>query len=115
MVMLGDMLAAARNSSSSFQAWLERSDPALATRIADTAAKSGMTPTQFVRGAIADFDRFAAEEDWATLTSSLRDTDDPGTVCLLAMAHWRLTVRGCASHSHRAESPEMDHERRQAG
>jgi hypothetical protein len=107
--MLGDMLAAARDSSSSFHLWLERSDPSLATQITDAAAKSGMTPTQFVRCAIADFDRFAAEEDWATLTSSLRDTGDPGTVCLLAMAHWRLTVRGCDNHSHRhimAESPE---------
>ena len=111
MVMLGDMLAAARNSSPGFQAWLEKSDAALAGRIADAAAKSGMTPTQFVRGAIEDFDRFAAEEDWATLTSSLRDTDDPGTVCLLAMVHWRLTVHGCDSHSHRkmmAKLPE-DH------
>ena len=109
MAMLGDLLAAARDSSSGFQAWLERSDAALASRIADAASRSGMTPTQFVRGAVADFGRFAAEEDWATLTSSLRDTDDPGTVCLLAMAHWRLTVNGCDSHSHRhsmAEPPE---------
>lgn len=108
MVMLGDMLTAARHSSPGFQAWLRRSDAALASRIEEAAAKYGLTPTQFVRGAIADFDRFASEEDWATLTSSLRDTDDPGTVCLLAMAHWRLTVQGCASHSLRTESPE-DH------
>jgi hypothetical protein len=109
MVMLGDMLAAARDSSSGFQAWLERSDAALAVRITEAASESGITPTQFVRSAIADFDRYAAEEDWATLTSSLRDTDDPGTVCLLAMVHWRLTVRGCDNHSHRhimAEPPE---------
>ena len=48
---------------------------------------------------MADFNRFAPEEDWATLTSSLRDTDDPGTTCLLAMVHWRLTVRGCSEHA----------------
>lgn len=108
-MMLGDMLAAARQSSARFQAWLEQSDPALAGRIATAAASAAMTPTQFVRAAMADFNRFAAEEDWATLTSSLRDTDDPGTVCLLAMAHWRLTVRGCDQHAHRqaiADSPE---------
>ena len=98
-MMLGDMLAAARTSSGSFQAWLERSDPALAADIKSTADQQGMTPTGYVRAAMADFNRFAAEEDWATLTSNLRNSDDPGTVCLLAMVHWRLTVRGCAEHS----------------
>ena len=99
MPMLGDMLAAARSSSSGFQAWLDRSDPALAADVKQAAAAQGLTPTGYVRTAMADFSRFAAEEDWATLTSSLRDTDDPGTVCLLAMVHWRLTVRGCREHS----------------
>jgi hypothetical protein len=99
MPMLGDMLAAARNSSSSFQTWLERSDPRLAAEVSRAATGQGMTPPGYVRAAMADFNRFATEEDWATLTSSLRDTDDPGTVCLLAMVHWRLTVRGCHEHS----------------
>lgn len=99
MPMLGDMLAAARRSSSGFQAWLERSDPALATDMKKAATAYDLTPAGYVRTAIADFNRFASEEDWATLTSSLRDSDDPGTVCLLAMVHWRLTVRGCSEHS----------------
>ncbi|GAA4720791.1 hypothetical protein H9L13_09485 [Sphingomonas lutea] len=98
-MMLGDLLAAARTSSSGFQAWLERSDAALAADVKSAARQQGMTPTGYVRAAIADFNRFAAEEDWATLTSSLKDSDDPGTVCLLAMVHWRLTARGCAEHS----------------
>ena len=100
MPMLGDMLAAACNSSGNFQAWLERSDPSLAAQVSRAAAAEGMTPTGYVRAAMADFNRFAPEEDWATMTSSLRDTDDPGTVCLLAMVHWRLTARGCRKHSH---------------
>lgn len=99
MPMLGDMLAAARNSSGHFQDWLQRSDPELAAQVMRAAAAQEMTPTGYVRAAMSDFNRFAAEEDWATLTSSLRDTDDPGTVCLLAMVHWRLTVRGCREHS----------------
>ncbi len=103
MPMLGDMLASARDSSSSFQAWLERSDPYLATEVRRIAAAQGLTPTGYVRTAMADFSRFATEEDWATLTSSLRDTDDPGTTCLLAMVHWRLTVSGCSEHSVVAE------------
>jgi len=99
MPMLGDMLAEARSSSGSFQAWLERSDPALAHDVKLAAESQGLSPTSYVRAAMSDFARFAAEEDWATLTSSLRDTDDPGTTCLLAMVHWRLTVRGCSEHS----------------
>jgi hypothetical protein len=107
MPMLGDMLASARSLSDSFQAWLERSDPQLATQVKLAAAAQGLTPTGYVRAAVADFGRFAAEEDWATLTSSLRDSDDPGTTCLLAMVHWRLTARSCREHS---PMPEDDHE-----
>ena len=99
MPMLGDLLAAARDSSGAFHAWLERSDPDLAQAVVRAAAAQEMSPTGFVRAAIADFNRLASEEDWATLTSSLRNTDDPGTQCLLAMVHWRLTVRGCSAHS----------------
>ena len=99
MPMLGDILAAARSSSGSFLEWLARSDPALSAEVTRAAEAQGMTATGYVRAAMADFNRFAAEEDWATLTSSLRNSDDPGTVCLLAMVHWRLTARACREHS----------------
>ena len=98
-MMLGDLLAAARASAGSFQSWLEASDPALAGEVAAAAESERMSPAGFVRAAVADFSRLASEEDWATLVSSMRDDEDPGTVCLLAMAHWRLTVRGCERHS----------------
>lgn len=107
MVMLGDLLAAARDSAGSFQTWLQLSDPDLAAQVAASAQREQMTATGFVRSAVADFSRLAAEEDWATLVSSIRDSPDPGTVCLLAMVHWRLTVRGCGDHSF---SPEHRHE-----
>lgn len=100
MTTLGDLLSAARDSSKEFQAWLELSDPPFARRVAEAALRAGSSPTGFVRTAIADFSRLASEEDWATLTSSIRDSDDPGTVCLVAMVDWRLTVRGCDAHSH---------------
>ena len=103
MPMLGDMLAAARSSSSGFQVWLDRSDPTLAGEMKRIAAEQGMTPAGYVRMAMSDFNRFASEEDWATLTSSLKNTDDPGTTCLLAMVHWRLTVRGCSEHAAQAK------------
>ena len=99
MPMLCDMLAAARDSSGHFQAWLERSDPELAKEVQRVSTLHGMSPTGYVRAAMSDFNRFASEEDWATLTSSLKTTDDPGTLCLLGMVHWRLTARGCAEHS----------------
>jgi len=99
MVMLGDILAAARDSSSSFEAWLARCDPELGEKVRTAATAQGISVTGYVRSAISDFNRLAPEEDWASLTSSLRDTDDPGTTCLLGMIHWRLTVRGCAEHS----------------
>jgi hypothetical protein len=101
MPMLGDLLAAARASAGAFQGWLDASDPELAAQVAIAAAREPVTPAGFVRAAVADFSRFASEEDWATLTSSIRDNADPGTVCLLAMVHWRLTVRGCGHHSFR--------------
>lgn len=99
MPMLGDMLAAARDSSGSFLEWLERSDPELAADVRHASTQQGLTPTGYVRASVADFNRFASEEDWATLTSTLKTTDDPGTLCLLGMVHWRLTVPGCALHS----------------
>ena len=100
MPMLGDLLASARQRAGSFTVWLRASDPDLTKRVEGAAAAWGLTPTGFVRAAVADFSRFAPEEDWATLTSSMRDSDDPGTVCLLAMVHWRLTTKGCEAHSH---------------
>lgn len=100
MPMLGDMLAAARHRTSGFLSWLEASDPALAARVQQAAVGSGLTPTGYVRAAVAEFARFAPEEDWASLTSSMRDSEDPGTVCLLAMVHWRLTAKSCDTHSH---------------
>ena len=45
MAMLGDLLAAARGSSSGFQAWLEASEPELASRVAEAAARTGLSPT----------------------------------------------------------------------
>lgn len=98
-MMLGDLLAAARNSAGDFQMWLQGSDPDLAAQVKAAAEQEQMSPAGFVRSAVADFSRYASEEDWATLTSSIRDSRDPGTVCLLAMVHWRLNVRACDHHS----------------
>lgn len=97
-MMLGDMLAAARNSASHFQAWLEASDRELAEAVCKSAEREGLGPASWVRSAVADFSALASEEDWATLTSAMRDSEDPGTACLLAMVHWRLSAPDCGTH-----------------
>lgn len=90
-MLLGDILAQARRTSADLQHWLGSADPDLMTRVEAAAAQTGETSASFVRIAMADFDRFAKEEDWATLTSSLRNTDDPGRACVTGMVKWRLS------------------------
>ena len=84
MATLGDTLAAARRSSAGLEQWLRRTDPALADEAAAAAARIGISVSGYARMAIADFTRLAGEEDWATLMSGLRDSQDPGTTCLAA-------------------------------
>lgn len=106
MPMLGDLLAAARDRAGNFQPWLKVADPELAARVDVAASMEALTPTSYVRAAISDFARFASEEDWATLISTLKRTDDPGSACLLAMVDWRLTAKGCQQHSHQHHAQE---------
>ena len=98
MPMLGDLLAAARDGARRFDAWLDATDPERAEEVRNAALTVGMSPTAFIRMAVADFSRLADEEDWATLTSSMRDNEDPGTMCLLAMVDWRLSAPTCGNH-----------------
>ncbi len=90
MPMLGDILAAARSSTSDLAIWLETARPDLAARLQTAAAMEEVTPSTYLRIAVADYGRFASEEDWAGMISRLRETDDPGSTCLLAMLEWRL-------------------------
>ncbi|MDT7527775.1 hypothetical protein OVY29_03745 [Sphingopyxis sp. SE2] len=98
MPMLGDLLAAARDGAGRFDGWLQAADPERAEGVHRAALAEGMSPTAFIRMAVADFSRLAEEEDWATLTSAMRDSEDPGTMCLLAMVDWRLSAPTCSDH-----------------
>lgn len=98
MATFGDLLGMARKSSGRFAEWLRIAEPELAARVADAAAEAGVTPAGYVRLSVADFSRHADEEEWATLSSTLKDTEDPGLVCLLSMVHWRLTRKCCEAH-----------------
>lgn len=91
-MLLGDILAAARGSASRFQGWLETWEPELAREVSKAAAEAGLEPAEYVRMAVSDFDRLAPEEDWQTLTSHLRNSEDPAMVCLRAMVDWRIQV-----------------------
>ncbi|HET9068303.1 MAG TPA: hypothetical protein VFN28_06635 [Amaricoccus sp.] len=92
MPMLGDILAAARRSAPAVERWLAEAEPDLLARLRAAAAAGHETPAAYLRVAVADFGRFATEEDWATLMSRLRTGPEPGTTCLLAMLEWRLAA-----------------------
>jgi hypothetical protein len=89
---LGEILAAARYQSAGFARWLAQSDPALDTSLAAVLAP-GETRIGRIREAIADFTADASNEDWATLISATRDSDDPGFVALRQMLGWALKAR----------------------
>lgn len=92
MAMLGDILAEARRSSGTLQTLLRETIPDLMAEIEEAADKSGESTADYVRGAFTAFSQLASEEDWASLTSSMRDSADPGMACLLAMVRWRLAM-----------------------
>lgn len=112
MPMLGDLLANARDRASKIDSLLEARDPELAAGLRLAASREGMAVPAYARSAVADFSRFASEEDWASLVSAMRDTDDPGTACLAAMVDWRLTVRACEAHCHERNPAETNDGRR---
>lgn len=99
MATLGDILGSAKRSAAGFQRWIEAADPDLAEEVRVAAAHTGDSFAGLARAAVADFSRFADEDDWAKLTRIIRDDEDPGTTCLMAMVRWRLTATSCATHS----------------
>lgn len=90
MPTLGDILGSAKRSAAGFQKWVEAADPGFAEEVKRAAEHSDASLAGFARAAVADFSRFADEEEWAQLTSVLRDSEDPGAACLATMVRWRL-------------------------
>lgn len=91
-MMLGDILALARRSGASCQGWLVASDPDLSARIDHAAGREATDFGGYIGLAVADFTQHASGEDWATLTSRLRNADDPGHACVVSMIRWRLAA-----------------------
>src|SRR5690554_6765563 len=92
MPMLGDVMAEARRSSGAFRSWLGAAMPELMAEVEAAAERAGEGAAEYVRGALAAFSQVASEEDWASLTSRMRDSEEPGTACLLTMVQWRLAA-----------------------
>ncbi len=92
MLTLGDLLAGARAATPAFEHWLETAAPDLADQVRIAAETEKETPGQFVRGAVAAFDRDAGADAWTRLTGRLHGAADPGLVCLEEMVRWRLAT-----------------------
>jgi hypothetical protein len=96
-MMLGDLLAATRRADGELAAWLAHNEPALAVRAEEAARTAGETLATFARASFTAFERHAREEDWASMTSGLRRTDDPGLACLADIIAWRLAADATAT------------------
>lgn len=100
-MMLGDYLALAKNAGADIQGWLAAAGPVQARALEKLAATEKISPARAARIAVADFSRFASEEDWATLISYVRDAADPALACLGAIVDWRLSQKPCSKHQTR--------------
>jgi hypothetical protein len=99
-MMLGDMLAAANAAMPHLDRWLA-TDAELQRRLQAVAAAEERSAGSCVRAAVAAFAREASDEDWATLASRLRGSEDPGGTCLHVMlARWLETSSTTARGSH---------------
>ena len=100
-MMLGDYLALAKNAGADIQGWLAAAGPVQARALEKLAATEKISPARAARIAVADFSRFASEEDWATLISHVREAADPALACLGAIVDWRLSQKPCSKHQTR--------------
>ncbi|WP_395648002.1 hypothetical protein [Terricaulis sp.] len=93
---MGDLLAFGRQSSATLGAWLERQDAEFIGQLRREAGLRGESIAEFLRVATADFLAEADAEDWASLVSALRETDDPGAVCVARVTAFRLRLERSA-------------------
>ncbi|WP_417818847.1 hypothetical protein [Tritonibacter scottomollicae] len=110
-MMLGDYLALAKKAGADIQGWLAAAGPLHAHALEELAEQENIAPARAARMAVADFSRFASEEDWATLISHVRVAADPALACLGAIIDWRLSQKPCGAHDssdhqHRTHSEE---------
>lgn len=95
-LMLGDLLAMARDQSGRFAQSLRRYDPQLAERLAESEGVADLGAA--ARSAVERFSRQADEERWATLISRVRDADDPAHACLTEIVRYSTERPACNCH-----------------
>jgi hypothetical protein len=88
MLMLGEVLALSRRSADALDA--AALPETLREAVARAADAESVSPQDFLRIAVADFDAQASAEDWSQLMSRVRDEAEPGRACLHAMLEWWL-------------------------
>lgn len=93
-MMVGDILATAARDAAGFADWLEQEDQEMAAKC--RAATNGISLDRWVRGAVTWFELHASADDWATLTTRLRESDTPGKALLVTMVERRLHSCECA-------------------
>lgn len=98
-MMLGELLVAARRSSDDFLCWLDGAEAELAASLREAAERADEHPATYLRVCVGSFTNEASEEDWATLSSRLRDAEDPAMTCLDVMARWRIAIDRTSSMS----------------
>lgn len=93
-MMVGDILATAARDAVGFATWIEGEDAAMAAKC--RAAANGQPLDRWVRGAVTWFELHASADDWATLTTRIRESDAPGKALLAMMVERRLHSCECA-------------------
>jgi hypothetical protein len=103
-MMLGDLLAAARNSAAVLERWLGARDDNILDQCLASAEEEGQSLNRWLAGSVAWFERYASSDDWASLTSRMMGSDAPGQDCLMAIIEQRLAHRTCRTGHDGAEA-----------
>ncbi|MHA6334048.1 hypothetical protein ACXYL9_10235 [Qipengyuania sp. CAU 1752] len=103
-MMLGDLLAAARDSAAVLERWLGARDDDILDQCLASAQEEGQSLNRWLAGSVAWFERYASSDDWASLTSRMMGSDAPGQDCLMAIIEQRLAHRTCRTSQAGAEA-----------
>ncbi len=96
-MMLGDLLAAARNSEAVLERWLGAREDDVLEQCLASAEEDRQSLNRWLAGSVSWFERHASSDDWASLTSRMMASDAPGQNCLMAIIEQRLAHRNCSA------------------
>lgn len=93
-MLLGRLIKEALQGQVRFVAELAAEDAPLARRLAEGAARRGVSPEAYLAQAVQDFLAEDDDETWTTVTSALQGDRAPGTAFLAAVVRRRLRLDG---------------------